>query len=181
MDSSILLSPIEKNYQEVTFFDAWTYHSLTVSQLKKMFTTKTIVIPNHRTNYNIYYKKDEKGKKGNVCLFHGTTEDRIHEFDLRGGTYYKLFLTFDLDEAIRYANDRAKSRRSRPVVLVFEFYEPRYRQLLQKARQGNFGNLIIDNDQAHSILNACTTHCIKILPSQSSQSFQQKKSSCSVM
>lgn len=76
--------------------------------------------------------KDKTTKQ--ICLFHGTTTDSFQIFESQGTIMPNFFLTFDLEEALFYANDRNKRKLQRhpdrlPGLLVFRIKKGREKVL----------------------------------------------------
>jgi seryl-tRNA synthetase len=106
----------QQQFQLVQYTDTWKRRQQQVQTIQKQY--KRIQI---QPNFPIY--RDKKTNK--LCLFHGTTTDNFDTFTQDQKTIFpKFFLTFDLQEAIRYANTRYQQRKQQgttihPALLVF--------------------------------------------------------------
>ena len=126
--------------------DIWQRLDLNIEDVLKKFKLQT------RGKFKDMYKH-----KNNVCLFHGTSQTQIENFELEGTTNYKFYITFDLNVALKYAQDRCrKDKNSRPTLLVFMMDENNFLKFMNKIKSyktfTNDRDICIKQERQHMAL-----------------------------
>jgi len=171
---------LQRDYQKVQYVDAWKQgpkqKQQQVQTIQRQFQKITPLQPGMPPVY-----VDKETNK--ICLFHGTTTDAFRSFtEQQKDILPKFYLSFDLKEAISYANNRYTHKKKqakdiRPGLLVFKLKDEK---ILNKLEYSTTHIVLKTPKDIKLFLKNTIVEMITIKPSspkKQEQTKQQSKSS----
>lgn len=163
----------QRQFVELQYVDTWKQRQQQLPTIQRQFQK---IEPKQQNAPTVYFDKQTK----KFCLFHGTTSKHFQSFtQVQKQIVPGFYLSFDLEEAVRYANDRYEREKRGaedvlPALLVFRFKDSDI-GVLKTLEYSNTHVVLKKKKDIQLFLKNTIVEMIKIKPSSRQQSKSAKQ------